>query len=153
MPFLIRPCRHLSLAYVSGFFLLIAVLLLSNGPAHAEWVVVAEAGKKREDKMTVYVDPETIRRKGDLVNVWVLFDYDLVQRSGEGASSFMYLSNRHQEQFDCVEERSRWLAAAYISGNMGEGEVVFSKDGESNWKAVHPQSVGQAVWKRACGMK
>ena len=50
--------------------LLITLLALSSGPAYAEWVKVNE-----NDTFTVYVDPDTIRRKGDLVEMWTLYDY------------------------------------------------------------------------------
>ena len=36
MPFSIRPGRRLPLAYVSGFWFLIMLLVLSNGPGYAE---------------------------------------------------------------------------------------------------------------------
>ena len=38
MPFLIRPYRRVPLAYFSGFWLLIMLLVLSSRPAYAEWV-------------------------------------------------------------------------------------------------------------------
>ena len=44
----------LPLAYCSGFWLLITLLVLNSGPAYAEWVSVAvldQAG------VTIYVDP------------------------------------------------------------------------------------------------
>jgi hypothetical protein len=58
MPFSIRPFRHfpvhcavtyhrdtflsLLLTYFSGFWLLITLLFLNSGPAHAEWVSLVE---------------------------------------------------------------------------------------------------------------
>ena len=39
--------------------LLIALLVLSSGPAYAEWVAIGSA----DDGMTAYVDPDTIRGK------------------------------------------------------------------------------------------
>lgn len=38
MPFSIRPCPRFTLAYCSGFWSLILLLVLSRGPAYAEWV-------------------------------------------------------------------------------------------------------------------
>ena len=64
MPFSLRPHRCMVLAYLSGFWSLILLMALSRGPASAEWVFVSgddDAG------MTVYVDPDTIRRQGDFV--------------------------------------------------------------------------------------
>jgi hypothetical protein len=88
MPFSIRlfPATYtaraflkLSLALCSGFWLLITLLVLSSGPAYAEWVKIDEI-----DPYTLYVDPDTIRRKGDLVKMWQVYDFKAVQ-TGEGA--------------------------------------------------------------------
>ncbi len=58
------PFLKLPLASISGFWLLITLLVLSSGPAYAEWVAV---GGNKEAGVTVSADPDTIRRKGNLV--------------------------------------------------------------------------------------
>ena len=75
MPFSIRSFRRLPLTYCKGFLFLITLLLLSSSPAYAEWVLVSAA----EHGMTVYADPDTIRRKGELVNMWSLYDFKTEQ--------------------------------------------------------------------------
>jgi len=68
MPFSIRPYRRFSFQCFMVIpdrgirmtrLLLIALLMLSNGPAYAEWVAIASA----DDGMTAYVDPDIIRGK------------------------------------------------------------------------------------------
>lgn len=54
-----------------------------------------------------YVDPNTIRRKGDVVKMWYLFDYNTARSDLRGS----YLSQKAQVQFDCAEERIRVLAS------------------------------------------
>jgi hypothetical protein len=147
MPFSIFPSHRLLSVYCLGFLFLMTFMMLSSGPVYADWEEIAVT----EDGLTTYADPATIRRKGDLVKMWVLSDYNLAQRA-EGPS-FIYLSSRSQQQFDCVEERSRWLAAAYFSGNMEKSEIVFRKDSEGRWKPVHPRSAAQALWAFACDKK
>ena len=92
MPFSIRPFRRfpvhcavtynagsfltLPLAYFSGFWSLITLLVLSSGPAYAAWVAVSvidQAG------VTIYVDSATIHRKGDRVTMLELIDYETIQ--------------------------------------------------------------------------
>ena len=58
----------LPLAIFSGFWSLIAVLFLSSAPAYAEWVAV-EKDYLLPGLQTVYVEPDTIRREGDLVTM------------------------------------------------------------------------------------
>jgi hypothetical protein len=77
MPFSIRPSRrfpvHCAVTYNSGpfltlplacclgFWLLITLLVLSSGPAYAEWeLLLNDTGVGG----TVYVDTDTIRHKG-----------------------------------------------------------------------------------------
>ena len=80
MPFSIRPYRRFSFQCFMVIpdrgirmtrLLLIALLMLSNGPAYAEWVAIGSS----DDGVTAYADPDTIRRKGDLVEMWTLYDY------------------------------------------------------------------------------
>ncbi len=85
MPYVLRPFRRFPLqcpvaynagsffklppAYVSGFWSLITLLFLSADPACAEWVAV-ERNYLSPGLQTVYVDPNTIRREGNLVTLW-----------------------------------------------------------------------------------
>ena len=123
--------------------LLVTLLMLSNGPAYAEWVKVSdgdEAGK------TVYVDPASIRLNSNLVKMWQFYDYKTVQ-TVEGVR---FLSAKEQWEFDCAEERSRVLALKEFSGNMGSGTVVYTNSEVGKWIPVMPGSIGQSVWKVAC---
>jgi hypothetical protein len=138
------PFLKLPLAYFSGFWLLITLLVLSSGPVYAEWVVVSGNDKTG---MTVYVDPDTIRRKGDLVKVWQLIDFKTMQG---GRSPGRFLSTKFQKQFDCAEERLRLLACTDFSGNMGTGEPADAYVDEGNWVPVEPDSINQALWEVAC---
>jgi hypothetical protein len=159
MPFSIRPYRRFPvqcpvtynvvpilkqpLAYVLAFGPLITLLLLSSGPAYAEWVSI-DANNQRG--RTVYTDPDTIRLKGDVVTMWSLNDYKTTQTMG----STSYLSSKVQTEYDCAEERIRTLASTFFSGNMGSGEVVFSISKEGEWQLLEPGSLGQSEWEVAC---
>ena len=153
MPFMIRPflCflvnRFLAmpLAYVLGFETLIALQVLSSIPAYAEWVTIGYS--ESLGGYTVYVDPTTIRRKGDLVKVWALTDYKTIQTVADTS----FLSSKAQNEFDCAEERQHELSVTWFSGNMGNGNGVWNNSDETKWRPVAPGSVGQGVWKFACG--
>jgi hypothetical protein len=144
MPFSIIFFRRWPLAYVLGFIML---LMLSSGPAFAEWVEVGGSEGKRG--YTVYVDPDTVRRNGNLVKMWILYDFKNIQTIA-GAS---ILSSKAQTQYDCAGERSRELAFTWFSGNMGNGGVVLSDSDEQKWEPVYPDSIGQTLWKVACAKK
>jgi hypothetical protein len=136
MSFHIRPFLTLPLA-------LITLLVLSSVPAHAEWV---RAMNNRTDP-TLYVDSDTIRRNGTVVKWWELLDYNTVQT----VAGISFLSMKLIREYDCAIEQIRVLAMADFSGNMAEGKVVFSDFTPSNWVPVQPESMGQTLWKAACG--
>ena len=143
MPLSIRPHRRLVLAYLSGFWLLITLLVLSSGPAYAEWVRV---GGDDEAEVTTYVDPDTIRRKGNLVKVWDLFDFKTRQTIG----SISFSSSKELAEYDCAEERVRQLTVTYFLRNMGAGKVVHADREERKWSPIEPGSVGERLWEVVC---
>lgn len=144
MPLTLRLHRRLPLTYVLGFASLMT-FLLSSAPAHSEWVKVSSA--QSYGSYSTYVDPDTLRRKGELVKLWELNDYKTIQTDGSNS----FLSLKSQSEFDCAEERIRLLAATEFSGNMGKGQVVSSSHfGEGGWAPVQPDSVGEIVWKLVC---
>ena len=123
--------------------LLFALLMLSSGPAYAEWVAV---GGNEEAGVTVYADPGTIRRKGNLVKVWHLNDFKTVQIVKDNS----YLSIKAQHQYDCTGDRERILALTKFSGNMGSGKVVYKDANEGKWRPVAPGSVSHDLGELAC---
>jgi len=159
MPFLIRlyrrfpvPCSvtdkagpflKLPLAYLLAFGSLITFLLLSSGPAYAEWVSI---DANNQWGRTVYTDPDTIRLKGDVVTMWSLNDYKTIQRMGNTS----YLSYKVETEYDCAEERIRKLGSTFFSGNMGSGDVVYRISKEGEWQRIEPGSLGQSEWEVAC---
>ena len=134
-------------AYVSGFWSLITLLVLSSGSVYAEWVAV-EKDYLLPGLQTVYVDPETIRREGSLVTMWQLIDFKTMQG---GRSPTRFSSTKTQKQFDCAEARTRLLRVTDFWGIMGTGEPAEAYIEKGNWVRVEPESMNQALWEVACG--
>ena len=126
--------------------LLIALLMLSGGSAHAEWVAV-EKNNQLAESMTVYADPDTIRRRENLVTMWQLIDYTIMQG---GRSPSRFSSRKIQKQFDCVGKRLRLLALTDFWGNMGTGEPTGAYIEGGNWVPIEPDSIDHALWEIAC---
>ena len=129
--------------------ILITLLVLSSGPAYAEWVAIGYS--ESLGGYTVYVDLDTIRRKGDLVKMWYLLDFETIQT----VAGDSFLSSKSQHEYDCTEERDRILALTMFSGNMGSGKVVYSSSDKDKWEwaPVQPDSISQTLWKVACNKK
>jgi hypothetical protein len=136
----------LSQAYFLSFWVLIMFLVLSSGPVYAGWVLTSgddEVGLK------VYVDPDSIRRKENLVKMWQLYDYKTVQT----VAGDSLLSIKRYNEFDCTEERTRMLAYTWFAGNMATGKVVYSTPDEQQWEPVVPRTINHTLWKVACNKK
>ena len=65
--------------------ILIMLLVANGGPAYAEWV---EVSANKVAGVIAYADPDTIRRKGDLVKMSSLFDLQTTQTGR--ANSYLY---------------------------------------------------------------
>jgi len=129
--------------YLLSYCFLFTLLLLNPGPVQAEWELVSGDDSA---KLTVYVDRDTIRRQGDLVKMWQLYDYKTVQTvAGDSLLSIQ----RHNE-YNCTEPRTRMLAYTWFSSNMGRGRVVYKTAEEQQWERIIPRSIDQALWKVAC---
>jgi hypothetical protein len=141
-------CRSQPVAYFSGLCSLIIFLFLRSIPAYAEWEAV-EKDYLLPGLQTVYVDPESIRREGNLVTIGQLIDFRWMQGNPRGPHRF--LSTKTHKQFDCVEKRVRLLAFTEFSRGMGTGmprDGYFDKD---NWLPVEAESISHALWEAACG--
>lgn len=134
------------LSYLLSFCLLLMFLMLGSQPVSAEWVLVSgddEAGLK------VYVDPSTLRRNGSLAKMWQLYDYKTVQT----VAGDSLLSMKRFNEYDCTEERTRMLGYTWFSGNMGNGNVVYSTTEQLPWELVVPRTINRTLWKVACDKK
>lgn len=164
MPFVLRPYRRvplpcsvtynagplltLPLACVLSFWTLITFLVLSTVPAYAGWVAV-EKDYLLPGLQTVYLDPDTISREGNLVTVWQLIDFKWMQGNPRGPSRF--LSTETRKQFECAGKRLRLLAFTEFSRGMG---TDIPRDGYVDngiWLPVEPESINQALSEVACG--
>ncbi|MGH7180358.1 MAG: surface-adhesin E family protein [Nitrospiraceae bacterium] len=134
--------------YLTSFWSLITFLLLSNVPAYAEWVAV-ERDYLSPGLQTVYVDPDGIRRDGNLVTIWQLIDFKWMQGSARGPARFS--STKTHKQFNCTDKRVRLLAYTEFSLQMGTGIPVDGYVDKEHWLAVEPESINYALWEIVCG--
>jgi hypothetical protein len=123
--------------------ILMLLLAVVSSSAMAEWVEVSH-----NKRVTVYADPATISSIDNIAKMWALYDYKSVQAPN---SRTPYRSSRKQSEYDCKEEKSRILSLTGHSGNMAEVDTVFSLSKPEQWEAVPHSSLGELIWKIACG--
>jgi hypothetical protein len=117
------------------------VLLLLTTPAWAEWTRV----DVNEDS-DAYIDLATIGRRGNIVKVWVLFDY----KTNHQWSELVYWSLKTQREYDCDGKRHHTLNSLFHSERMGGGESVYTVPGGTSWGPVPPDSIDEVLWTFAC---
>ena len=109
--------------------------------AMAEWTPVVAS-----DTFYAYINYSTIRKSGNMVKMWVLYDYKTSQLLGR----VKFLSIKAQEEYDCKEEHVRSLANIWASDNMGHGDIINSNIQISNWNPVSPDSIVEGLFRKAC---
>ena len=120
------------------------MLLMTATAASAEWTRVGDT-----DEHIQFVDRATIRRNSNLVKMWDLAAYKTVRDT----VGHPYWSRNNQREYDCKEEQVRTLAFTVFVGKMGDGKVVFTHSETEKWDPISPESVGETLWKIACGKK
>ena len=63
------------------------------------------------------------------------------------------LSVKALNEYDCAKERNRVLALVEYSDNLGRGKLVYTDSITGKWSRAVPETVGQTMWKFACGKK
>ena len=118
---------------------------ISHDPAYAAWFLV---GVNDDIGTTFYVDPTSIRKSGDKVKMWSLYNYNSV-RDTLGVWS---LSSIALNEYDCKKDRVIMRFLSVHSGNMGRGEVVLTNM-NIDAREVHAPSgsISKISLNLACG--
>lgn len=119
---------------------LFSLLILIASPAWAGWVELTRG----ESGNVFYIDPATIRKDGNRRKVWTITGLNKVGSLGE-------LSRKYRMEFDCKEERSRFLSISAHSKPMGAGDVLVIDNFIGEWQEVAPETIDEAFLKRVCG--
>jgi hypothetical protein len=120
------------------------LLAAVSSSAMAEWVYVNSC-----NTIIGYANPSSIRKNGEIVKMWSLYDFKTAQTN----SGHTFLSMKTQAEYNCKEKQYRRLADTYHSKNMGGGEEVISDSNTDKWKVVQPNSIADDQWQVACGKK
>lgn len=124
------------------------MLILMQQPAQAGWVAI-DRQYQSPGLQTIYIDPDSVRREGNLVTLSALIDWTWMQGN---RSPTRFYSTKLTKQFDCAEKQVRTLAATDFYGHMGTAQPVGGSGLASggHWTAIQPESVNQGLWETAC---
>lgn len=122
-------------------------------PPGEDWVAVDSPYQSPSREM-VYYDPKTIHRDGDLVTLWQLTDYTMMQGNAPFGTFMMsphrFLSTKTHKEFNCAHNTVRLLASSEFSHHMGTGTHNAVLVSQNHGQRVEPGSMNHAVWEIAC---
>lgn len=110
----------------------ITFVLFTAAPAWAEWVKVG-----RTDAAVHYVDPASLSKDGNLRQVWVM--QDMVEADAGGVRSIRAL-----QEYDCAQQRFRYLSVAAHSGPMAGGWILATHEMRDGW-SNRASAIGKMV--------
>lgn len=120
--------------------ILMMLLAIASSNVLAEW---REVGVDAAQQITTYADPSTIRKTGNRVQMWHLFDLKTTTNA--------YRSLKVQSEYDCIQKQSRSLYTSAHKGNMGKGEVVGVESDPGDWRPIPLNSPKEYLFYIACG--
>ena len=118
--------------------LFLVCLMMLAGSAWAEWVFHSETSGANH-----YYDPATIRKDGNMRRVWELHDFTQRRKGGE-------MSFRLRSEYDCKQERYRYLAISGHSKPKAGGTVLQSGGEDNDWVAIAPRTIAETLLNRVC---
>ena len=128
------------------------MLLLVSTNAFAEWTWVGGT-EYGDDGFEVYVDLETIHKKGNKAKMWRMYSYN-IQKTMEDKNN-KYWSSRGINEFDCIEATSKTLAFSYLTEKMGSGQEIYYVNFTDKAEEVQiaPGTIVKTLFNIACSKR
>lgn len=118
------------------------VFSVIGNDATADWEKVYNS-----DKLVAFADPATMRRKGNIVKIWSLFDFKAENTYSDGS---IYMSVMRETEFNCKDNLQRMVSYSVHSGKMGKGRLVDSGASPQDWKTVSRANIALNMKTFAC---
>ena len=107
----------------------------------AEWVKVGNSAD-----FDVYIDIRSIKESGDTKQMWVLYDFNVVQGTDEN----QYLSFKSLNQYKCHAKTTKMLVSTTYDGHATTGKVVDRFNGNAKHIPIPAQSIAESLLHLAC---
>jgi hypothetical protein len=119
------------------------LLMLVSAAATAQvWLETS-----KNDKYIAYASPSSVKREGNMVTMWSLFDYKTPQTDAAGRQ---FLSAKRHFDYDCTEQRVRPLAESLFAMPEAKGQPYSTISVKYEWKKVAPETADEFLLRFAC---
>jgi len=120
--------------------ILIFCIFITQTSVWAAWTIIA-TDIDSQDKY--YIDRTSIRKDGNFRKAWLI-------KEEKKSTKSEVLSIRMRFEFDCKNERFRYLSFTHHSGPMAEGRILYSQSEASGWYDTPPDSIGNEISQDIC---
>ena len=118
--------------------LALLLMLVASTAAHAMWVTVT-----RNEVATVYIDSMAIQRIGYNRRVWVVYDLNSPDKTGQQ-------SVKSNIEYDCTEGKYKTLGATSHPNKMGNGPAIKALPVPEGGRPVSQDSMSRQLFAFAC---
>jgi hypothetical protein len=126
--------------------LITVALLLSSQTAMSEWIEYHSSDGA--DAVKYYLDADSIRMKGYIVEVSGLMDFTNPRDAANGSQ---YMSAKSQQKFDCQNKKFTYTYIGFWSEKLAKGDEVFSADYPTgDYYPIQEDSIGEYIFKQVC---
>ena len=124
-------------------FLIFVILGGLSLPVKAEWVPIVRESDVAAKRFSLFIDAESIVRKGERVTVRVLLN--MREKTDDGIASVLAV-----DEYDCVNDRMRSRSVVSHAERDGKGRVVREFKALGAWVTVEPGKINEAVLENVC---
>jgi hypothetical protein len=125
-------------------FISLLIFLTLSLAAKAEWTAIHLT--QINDYVTFYnVDWATLKVSSKRRTIWML-----VNNQGDNIGEIV--SAKALYEFDCSEDKFRYLQATTFSESYGGGRVI-EKNGAGGWQFIAPETAIKVVAEKVCARK
>ena len=117
---------------------LLIISLLISGSACAEWTLIHS-----NRDADFYFDFSTIRKEANFRKIWGMASYKIRPPTGE-------MSFRARKEFDCKEERYRFINLTVFDEPMTKGKILSNSELVNGWNSIAPETVDEVMFKVVC---
>ena len=113
-------------------------MAVASAASHAMWVTVT-----RNEVATVYVDSTAIVKMGNNKRVWVVYDLQSPDATGQQ-------SVKSYIDYDCAEGKYKTLSASSHPNKMGHGPAIKALPMPEGWRPISQDSMSRQLFAFAC---
>jgi len=129
----------------------LSALLVTAQAFAADWKTVATGA---DNDYVLFVDQQTLERKGDDIKAWFLLDFPETQYTSGEHKAFRSVAELNH--FNCSDRIKASAAQRLYAENMGRGAVVYEhtvKGATLMYTEIIPESPGETKFNFVCNAK